>query len=710
MKKNLLTVLLTVLMSMVGVKAYAYDIAAANAGKTIYYVWTNNKTELSVNRSYSDKYSGTIVIPESVEYGGNTYSVTSISENAFRDCSGLTSVSIPNSVTSIGESAFSGCTDLTSITIPNSVTYIGQYAFSGTAWYNNLPDGLVYAGKVAYKYKGEIPANTHITIDEGTTCITKYAFYECSGLTSVTLPNSLTYIGDNAFNSCGLSSVVIPDNVKTIGEHAFFSCSSLTSVTIGCGVTLIEDDAFASCNNLTSVYISDLAAWCKIRFYYEYDLHNSNPLRIAHHLYLNGVEIEDLTIPNSVTSIGRYAFSGCSGLISVTIPNSVTSIGGAAFGNCTNMTDVYCYAKDVPNTGDNAFDGTPTETSILHVPASAVEAYRAAWPWSDFKEIVPLDDTPLIDNGIIFALKDDGTLEVVGLEAGVTTVDILETVTIDGTEYQVTSIGTRAFEGRDDIEYLSIPWSVKSIGEYAFIDCGSSMTVNIADPESWCKMELGNEHSSPLSSAGKVLVHDIETDQIDIPEGVNSIGNYIFYQCRCIKTLTIPGSVATIGSSAFEDCTSLSSVGLAEGLETIGGSAFEGCFGLSSITIPRTVTTIYMNAFNRCPNLVYITSEIQNPFAIETNVFSTYENAILRVPSGTRAAYMTTAGWNRFLNIVDDATGFENVQMTVDGDSEIVVHALNGQKVARSSLRDFNQLWMSQPMGVYIVNGQKRIR
>lgn len=208
MKRNLIiTILLSVLMSMVGAKAFAHDIAVANAGKTIYYVWRNNHTELSVSfcgtyYSYSNEYSGTIIIPESVEYGGNTYSVTSISEKAFRDCSGLTSVSIPNSVTSIGEYAFSSCSGLTSVIIPNSVTYIGQYAFSGTAWYNNLPDGLVYAGKVAYKYKGEIPENTHITINEGTTCITKYAFYECSGLTSVTLPNSLTYIGDNAFNSC----------------------------------------------------------------------------------------------------------------------------------------------------------------------------------------------------------------------------------------------------------------------------------------------------------------------------------------------------------------------------------------------------------------------------------------------------------------------------------------------------------------------------
>ncbi len=378
--------------------------------------------------------------------------------------------------------------------------------------------------------------------------------------------------------------------------------------------------------------------------------------------------LTSVTIPNSVTSIGYSAFLGCSGLTSVTIPNSVTSIGNFAFGNCTNMKDVYCYAKDVPNTGNNAFDGTPTETSILHVPASAVEAYSAAWPWSDFKEIVPLDDTPLIDNGIIFALKDDGTLDVVGLEAGVTTVDILSTVTIDGTEYQVTSIGVRAFEGRDDIEYLSIPWSVKSIGEYAFIDCGSSITVNIADPESWCEMELGNEHSSPLSSAGKVLVHDIETDQIDIPAGVTSINNRTFYQCRCIKTLTIPATVTSIGSSAFEDCTGLTTLTIDEGLETIGGSAFEGCTGLKSLTLPSTVNTISINAFKNCMGITDV-------YCYAEDVPETHEDAfdvtptgssILHVPASAIKAYRETWPWSDFKAVI--AIGASG---DVDGNGEI---------------------------------------
>ena len=261
--------------------------------------------------------------------------------------------------------------------------------------------------------------------------------------------------------------------------------------------------------------------------------------------------------------------------------------------------------------------------------------------------------------GLYYNIKGNGTLEVVGLSTRTTTADILSEVTIGDRTYQVTSIGVGAFEGRSDLTYLSIPWSVTSIGEYAFIDCGSNITVNIADPESWGEMELGNEHSSPLSSAGRVLVHDIETTAIDIPEGVSSIGNFTFYQCRCITSLTIPSSVVYIGSSTFEDCSGLTSVTLSEGLESIGGSAFEGCTGLSSITIPSTVSEISINAFNRCTNLNDITSLIRSPFPIDYSAFCTYDTATLTVPKGTKSAYQNTAGWRNFSRITDGASSNE---------------------------------------------------
>ena len=176
-------------MMLVTASSWAYDFRVNGIyytknsdGKTVYVTFEDNKY---------NSYSGSVVIPSTVTYSGTTYSVTSIGRNAFYKCYGLTSVTIPNSVTSIGDWAFSDCGGLISVTIPNSVTEIGSGAFSGTAWYNNQPDGLVYAGKMAYEYKGTMPDNTSITIKDGTHGIANRAFDGCSGLTSVTIPDSI---------------------------------------------------------------------------------------------------------------------------------------------------------------------------------------------------------------------------------------------------------------------------------------------------------------------------------------------------------------------------------------------------------------------------------------------------------------------------------------------------------------------------------------
>ena len=293
---------------------------------------------------YVDENVMEVVIPEEIVYGHYIHevkeigeyafyecrglasitipnSVTSIGDEAFAWCVGLTSITIPNSVTSIGNDAFYNCSSLTSITIPNSVTSIGSDAFKGTAFYNNPSN---WDKRVLYIDNCLIAAETNITgyynIKESTRLIAIAAFDYCSGLTSITIPNSVTSIGGLAFWDCeSLTSITIPNSVTSIGYAAFYGCSSLTSVTIPNSVTSIGGLAFKGCKSLTSV-----------------------------------------TIPNSVTSIGEGAFEGCSGLTSIIIPNSVTSIGGVAFAFCSSLISVTIPSHT--KIGHNAF---PSRTQII---------------------------------------------------------------------------------------------------------------------------------------------------------------------------------------------------------------------------------------------------------------------------------------------------------------------------------------------------------
>ena len=320
---------------------------------------------------------------------------TTIGERAFYNCSGLTSIDIPDSVTTIGTSTFYGCKSLTSCTIGSGVTSIGEWAFNGCYSLTSIdiPDSVTSIGTSTFYGCKSL---TSCTIGSGVTSIGEWAFNGCYSLTSIDIPDSVTSIGDRAFNSCsGLTSIEIPSGVTSIGSGMCSGCTSLTSVTIPDSVTSIGDYVFEGCRSLTSVTIPDsVTSIGNEAFGYCTGLTTctigSGVTSIGNKAFTDCTSLTSVTIPDSITSIGNSAFTYCHSLTSVTIPDSVTSIGEYAFFNCSRLTSATVRATTPPTLGYSAFVNNPSNRKI-YVPSASVETYKSASGWSSYaSDIEPI--------------------------------------------------------------------------------------------------------------------------------------------------------------------------------------------------------------------------------------------------------------------------------------------------------------------------------
>ena len=619
--------LFTALFVLFAVVANAHDITIDGVH---YNIVGDNELEVTYygddinNVPEAYKYQGDLTISKKVVHGGIIFTVTSIGDFAFYCCSGLTSITIPNSVTSIGDYAFYWCTSLASIEIPNSVTSIGNTAF---AYCSGLESIVVDPGNTKYDSREncnaiiETESNVLLygcknsVIPNSVTSIGDNAFYGCSGLTSITIPNSVTAIQDCAFLACsGLTSITIPNSVTSIESYAFCDCDGLTSITIPNSVTSIGNNTFSSCSGLESIVVDPGNT--------KYDSReNCNAIiETENNTLLYGCK--NTVIPNSVTSIGDYAFNYCYGLTSVTIGNSVTSIGSYAFYYCYGLTSI-TIPNSVASIGEEAF-----------------------YNCQNLKEVINLSNLHIVSgeetHGKV-ALNADKVITVPG---GYREGDYIFTET-DGVYALAKYLGTDTnwvlpescngnnyvipayfFNGNSEITSITIPAAVTAIGENAFADCQALTEVHINDLAAWCNIDFANGSANPTNVAHNLYLNGELITELVIPSNITVIKNQAFRGCSNITSVTMHDGVTTLGQYAFNTCTGMTSAKLSagltvvsrglfsgctnlrevvipDGIETIEPSSFYGC-ALTSITIPAAVTNIADNAFNNCETIVEV--------------------------------------------------------------------------------------------------------
>ena len=494
-------------------------------------------------------------------------SVTSIGESAFSDCSSLQQITIPNSVTSIRKSVFEGCKSLQQLTIPNSVTSIGDSAFGGCESLQHIiiPKSVTSIGinpfvrcslhtlesqsfrfivengllidKKEHSIISYIGDSVELTIPKSVTSIGDSAFSGCSSLQQITIPNSVTSIGERAFSCSSLQQITIPDSVTIIGKSAFRGCSSLQQITIPNSVTSIGEEAFCNCKSLQQITIP------------------ISVTSIGDSAFDSCESLQQITIPNSVTSIGEGAFSCCKSLQQITIPNSVTSILERLFGGCEST-----IANSVTSIGEGAFWGCESLQHII-IPNSVTSIEK-----STFENCLSLQQI-IIPNSVTS----------IGERAFSCCIS-LQQITIPNS---VKSIGDLAFWGCSSLKQITIPNSVTSIGRNSFLGC-SSLTLESQS------FRFIIDNGLLIDRQEQIIISYVGNNkEITIPNSVMRIDAFAFDSCKSLQQITIPNSVTNIGNRAFRKCESLQQIIITNQVTSIGQNAFEKCKSLQQIIIPE---------------------------------------------------------------------------------------------------------------------------
>ena len=532
---------------------------------------------------YNNQPDGMIIVGKVLyEYKGNMpenteliipKGIVSITAQAFFNRSNLVSIVIPDGVTSIGSNAFDFCSNLKNISIPESIISIGSLTFDNTAWYDEQPDGMIFVGKVLYKYKGNTTEN--VIIPDGIITIQDDAFWGTS-LKKIYIPRSVESIGNNAFDLCrnlveinvdknnnkyssldgvlfnkeqdilikcpNKETYIVPNSVVSIDKYAFNCCVNLKNLSITNGVTNINEYAFQYCENLVNVLIpNSVTTIGSGAFEYCENLESINiPYgikSIEYGTFQDCSNLVNITIPKTVTSIGYHAFEGCMRLENISIPDSVVDIGSYAF-NCTEWYD-------------NQPDGIVFAGKVLY-------NYKGDMPKNT--DIIIPNGTKAISPGAFSACVN------------------LRSISIPNS---ISNISSDMFSGCTGLTNVSIPNTVTEIGDSAFYNCTSLKDINIP--------------SSVTSIGDSAFFYCTSLENIVIPVGTKSIGSNAFYGCSNLSSVTISNTVTNINAGVFGNCTKLKSIVIPESIDTIEPFAFVDCTSLKTIIIPKNVNFLGHN-------------------------------------------------------------------------------------------------------------------
>ncbi len=452
--------------------------------------------------------------------------IRGIPDEAFKNCKNLTSVILPDGVVGIGKESFYGCSNLTSIEIPTSLTNIDSSAFTSCYGLSRID----FSGSLS------------------------------EWLNKNWKTNSVSNYYDLYIEGQKLTELVIPDGVMNIYSNTFNGCRSITNISIPNSITIIEKNAFV-CSGVTAInYNGTLEQWCLME-------RKSGFGSSSYDLYINGEKIIDLVIPNTITSIGNYAFYGCSGITNITISDNVTDIGEFAFSGCSGITNI-TISDSVTDIGGFAFSGCTGLTSII-IPNSVTNIGNYIFDnCSNLEELT----IPFLGN----------TVDAVSPNYIPSSI---KKITISGGEI-FGGVFSNTYNKNENLTTVTLLSGVTRIGKNAFFDCIGLTSVTIPD--------------SVSSIDDYAFCNCTKLTAVSIPTGVTTIGEYAFYNCIGLTSVTISSNVSNIGRSAFNNCSSLKSISIPDGVTIIRENTFRNCTGLLSISIPSSISSIDNSAFYDC--------------------------------------------------------------------------------------------------------------